>query len=119
MEQINRVTIKIFKEVEPAYSKTMTFDNGREFCEHRQLSESLKIQCFFANPYHSWERGLNEHMNGLICQFHPKSTNFKIVKEEDFQKVVNLINHRPRKSLDYRTPHEVFFGASEPVALQI
>jgi len=119
MEQINRVTIKLFKEVEPAYLKTMTFDNGREFCGHGQLSESLKIQCFFANPYHSWERGLNEHTNGLIRQFYPKSTNFKIVKEEDFQKVVNLINHRPRKSLDYRTPHEVFFGASEPVALQI
>jgi len=70
-------------------------------------------------PYHSWERGLNEHTNGLIRQFYPKSTNFKIVKEDDFQKVVNLINHRPRKSLDYRTPREVFFGASEPVALQI
>ncbi|MCY7332965.1 MAG: IS30 family transposase, partial [Pseudanabaena sp. CAN_BIN31] len=51
--------------------------------------------------------------------FYPKSTNFKIVKEEDFQKIVNLINHRPRKSLGYRTPHEVFFGASEPVALQV
>jgi IS30 family transposase len=62
---------------------------------------------------------LNEHTNGLIRQFYPKSTNFKIVKEEDFQKIVNLINHRPKKSLDYRTPHEVFFGASEHVALHI
>ena len=52
MEQINRVTIKLFKEVEPAYLKTMTFDNGREFCGHGQLSKSLKIQCFFSNPYH-------------------------------------------------------------------
>jgi len=119
MEQINRVIIKLFKEVKSAYLKTITFDNGREFCGHGQLSESLKIQYFFTNPYHSWECGLNEHANGLIRQFYPKSTNFKIVEEEDFQKVVNLINYRPRKSFDYRTPHEVFFGSSEPVALQI
>jgi len=119
MEEVNRVTIKLLGKVEPAHLKTMTFDNGREFCGHEKLSESLNLKCFFANPYHSWERGLNEHTNGLIRQFYPKSTNFKIVKEVDFQKIVNLINHRPRKSLDYRTPHEVFFGASEPVALQI
>ena len=86
MEQINRVTIKLFKEVEPAYLKTMTFDNGREFCGHGQLSKSLKIQCFFANPYHSWERGLNEHTNGLIRQFYPKSTNFKITSVRVKQK---------------------------------
>jgi IS30 family transposase len=119
MEEINRVTINLLEKVEPSYLKTMTFDNGREFCGHEKLSESLNLECFFATPYHSWERGLNEHTNGLIRQFYPKSTNFKIVEEEDFQKIVNLINHRPRKSLDYRTPHEVFFGASEPVALQI
>lgn len=119
MEQINRVTIQLFKEVKPAFRKTMTFDNGREFCGHQKLSKNLKLDCFFANPYHSWERGLNEHTNGLIRQFFPKSTNFKMVKEDDFQKVVDLINHRPRKSLDYRTPYEVFFSSSEPVALQI
>jgi len=119
MEEINRVTIKLFEEVKPAYRKTMTFDNGREFCGHEKLSGSLDLDCFFANPYHSWERGLNEHTNGLIREFYPKNTDFKTVKEEDFQKVVNLINHRPRKSLDYRTPYEVFSGSSEIVALQI
>lgn len=116
MEEVNRVTLKLFEPVKPDFCKTMTFDNGREFCGHEKLSERLQIQTFFANPYHSWERGLNEHTNGLIREFYPKNTNFKIVKELDFQKVVNLINHRPRKSLDYRTPHEVFFASSEPVA---
>ncbi|MBD2149513.1 IS30 family transposase [Pseudanabaena sp. FACHB-1277] len=116
MEEVNRVTLKLFEPVKPDFCKTMTFDNGREFCGQEKLSERLQIQTFFANPYHSWERGLNEHTNGLIREFYPKSTNFKIVKELDFQKVVNLINHRPRKSLDYRTPHEVFFASSEPVA---
>jgi IS30 family transposase len=116
MEEINRVTLKLFEPVKSTFRKTMTFDNGREFCGHEKLSESLQIETFFATPYHSWERGLNEHTNGLIREFYPKSINFKIVKEDNFQKVVNLINHRPRKSLDYRTPYEVFFASSEPVA---
>ena len=116
MEEINRVTLKLFESVKSTFRKTITFDNGREFCGHEKLSESLQIETFFATPYHSWERGLNEHTNGLIREFYPKSTNFKIVKEDNFQKVVNLINHRPRKSLDYRTPYEVFFASSEPVA---
>ena len=116
MEEINRVTLKLFEPVKPEFRKTMTFDNGREFCGHEKLSESLKVETFFATPYHSWERGLNEHTNGLIRESYPKSTNFKIVKEEDFQKAVDFINHRPRKSLDYRTPYEVFFASSEPVA---
>jgi IS30 family transposase len=116
MEEINRVTLKLFEPVKSTFRKTMTFDNGREFCGHEKLSESLQIETFFATPYHSWERGLNEHTNGLIREFYPKSTNFKIVKEDNFQEVVNLINHRPRKSLDYRTPYEVFFASSEPVA---
>jgi len=118
VQEVNQVTIELFKDVTLGLRKTMTFDNGREFCGHQKLTKILNLDCFFANPYHSWERGLNEHTNGLIRQFFPKSTNFKIVKKEDFQKVVNLINHRPRKSLDYRTPHEVFFSSSsEPVAL--
>jgi IS30 family transposase len=119
MEEINRVTLKLFEPVKPDFRKTMTFDNGREFCGHEKLSESLKLETFFATPYHSWERGLNEHTNGLIREFYPKSTNFKIVKEEDFQNAVDFINHRPRKSLDYRTPYEVFFASSEPVAFQV
>jgi len=97
---INRVTIKLFEPVKPAFRKTMTFDNGRGFCGHEKLSESSELKTFFANPYHSWERGLNEHTNGLIREFYPKSTNFNIVKEEDFQRAVDFINHRPRKSLE-------------------
>jgi transposase, IS30 family len=119
MAEINKITMKLFEEVKSAFRKTMTFDNGREFCGHGELSERLKLACYFANPYHSWERGLNEHTNGLIRQFFPKETNFKLVKEEEFMKAVYLINHRPRKSLDYKTPHEVFYSLSEPVALQL
>jgi transposase, IS30 family len=120
VQQINQVTLGLFEQVEATFRKTMTFDNGREFCGHQKLADALGLSCFFANPYHSWERGLNEHTNGLLRQFFPKGTNFKIVKPDALKRVVDLINHRPRKSLDYRTPYEVFLSQpSAPVALQI
>jgi transposase, IS30 family len=120
MEQINQVTIGLFKNIKQEHRITMTFDNGREFCGHQKIGEKLELDTFFARPYHSWERGLNEHTNGLIRQFFPKDMNFKTVKPERLQKVVDLINNRPRKSLDYRTPHEVFYSVSvDDVALQI
>lgn len=119
VQQINRVTIKLFQQIGSAFRKTMTFDNGKEFSGHQTLAKVLGVSCFFANPYHSWERGLNEHTNGLLRQFFPKGTNFKTVKPEQLQQVVDLINHRPRKSLDYRTPYEVLLShSSVPVALQ-
>ncbi|MCA6580722.1 MAG: IS30 family transposase [Pseudanabaena sp. M38BS1SP1A06MG] len=75
MEEINRVTLKLFAPIKPDFPKTMTFDNGREFCGQEKLSESLKLDTFFANLYHSWEHGLNEHTNGLMRKFYPKITN--------------------------------------------
>jgi transposase, IS30 family len=72
----------------------MTFDNGKEFSGHRTLAATFGLSCFFANPYHSWERGLNEHTNGLLRQFFPKGTNFKIVKPEALKIAVDLINHK-------------------------
>ncbi len=117
--QINQVTLDLFAQINAEFRKTMTFDNGKEFSGHQKLSEALGVLCFFANPYHSWERGLNEHTNGLLRQFFPKGSNLRIVQPEVLQHVVNLINHRPRKSLDYRTPYEVLFShTSAPVALQ-
>jgi len=120
VQQINQVTLRLFEPIATAFRQTMTFDNGKEFSGHQQLAEALGLRCFFANPYHSWERGLNEHTNGLLRQFFPKGTNFKTVKPQALQTAVDLINHRPRKSLDYRTPHEVRYPPSSlPVALQI
>jgi IS30 family transposase len=82
-------------------------------------SRNLGASCYFARPYHSWERGLNEHTNGLIRQFFPKRTDFTKVRPEELEKVAKLINHRPRKSLDYQTPYEVIFSlTSGAVALQ-
>jgi IS30 family transposase len=120
MKQLNTVTKELFKDINPEKIKTFTCDNGKEFSGHEELSQDLSAQFYFAHPYHSWERGLNEHTNGLLRQFFPKGTNFKIVKPAAVKKAVYLINNRPRKSLDYRTPMEVFYSiSSDNDALQI
>ncbi len=90
---------------------TLTFDNGKEFAGHRTIATSLATAIFFARPYHSWERGLNEHTNGLLRQFVPKSENLRTLDPGILQDATDRLNHRPRKVLAYRTPHEVFSAA--------
>jgi IS30 family transposase len=70
----------------------------------------LEADFFFAHPYASWERGANENMNGLIRQFFPKKMSFDSITPEGITFAVNKLNHRPRKCLGFRTPHEVFMA---------
>ena len=101
--------------------RTMTLDNGKEFSKHEKVSKKLKINIYFARPYHSWERGLNEHTNGLIRQYLPKKTDFHCVTEKYLLKIQYEINNRPRKVLGYLTPREVFLqhtGIDVNVALR-
>jgi IS30 family transposase len=86
---------------------TITYDNGKEFSEHARIAASLKASCYFATPYHSWERGLNEHTNGLVRQYLPKSTDFTTVSKQIVQDIANKLNNRPRKILNYKTPLEM------------
>lgn len=86
---------------------TLTHDNGSEICCHEQITETLNITVYCATPYHSWERGLNENTNGLLRDFFPKGTNFHEVSQEELDRAVELINNRPRRSLNFRTPKEV------------
>lgn len=88
--------------------KTLTSDNGTEFTNHAKISEITGADFYFANPYSSWERGLNEHTNGLIRRFFPKGTDFNNVSDEDIAKVEHILNTRGRASLGYKTPNEVF-----------
>ena len=88
--------------------KTLTSDNGTEFTNHAKISEITGADFYFANPYSSWERGLNEHTNGLIRRFFPKGTDFNNVSDEDIAKVEYILNSRGRASLGYKTPNEVF-----------
>lgn len=89
---------------------SITFDNGKEFADHEGISSSLNTKCFFAKPYHSWERGLNEHTNGLIRQYLPKKTDFRTISQKTITQIEDSLNHRPRKALNFKTPHEVFYG---------
>ena len=93
---------------------TVTFDNGKEFSRHEQITKQTKLRCFFATPYHSWERGLNEHTNGLVRQYCPKGSNLNDYSAEDLLFVEDKLNNRPRKVLGYRTPREVFLGIKRP-----
>ncbi len=88
---------------------TMTFDNGKEFSAHERIAKTLNAKCYFATPSHSWERGLNEHTNGLIRQDIPKSSNLLIVPKIEVKRVEKKINNRPRKVVEYKTPKEVLF----------
>lgn len=86
---------------------TITQDNGKEFAAHETVASSLDATIYFAHPYRSWERGLNEQVNGLIRQYLPKKTDFSTVSDEDILMIMDKLNNRPRKLLGYRTPIEV------------
>jgi len=99
---------------------TITYDNGREFADHEGMASDLDACIYFAHPYSSWERGLNENTNGLIRQYFPKDRDLTTVTQHEVEQAMDKLNHRPRKSLGYRTPYEVFFNTetSLTVALQ-
>lgn len=92
---------------------TITLDNGKEFSQHKTLSNLLNADVFFAKPYHSWDRGLNENTNGLVRQYFPKRIPFDSMTDHDLQSVAKKLNNRPRKCLDYKTPFEVFSKSCE------
>jgi IS30 family transposase len=89
---------------------TITSDNGSEFARHKKIALSLDADFFFADPYSAWQRGTNENTNGLVRQYFPKKTDFSAVSDTDIQYVNDRLNNRPRKSLGFRTPNEVFFN---------
>jgi IS30 family transposase len=102
-----RAARQTFKDLPPALRRTMTHDNGGEIAKHETLTEELGMMVYCARPYHSWERGLNEHTNGLIRDFFPKGTDFRTVSQAELDAAIDLINNRPRRSLHFRTPKEV------------
>ena len=109
-ESMNVTTRRLFRKIPMTQRKTMTFDNGKEFAGFKALEKSVGFRCYFADPYSSWQRGTNENTNGLLRQFFPKGTDFNEISKEDVDTAVALLNNRPRKCLDYRTPHEVLWS---------
>jgi len=118
-----KTAVKLVQGVRHAFAtipanrrKTATVDNGKEFASHEAIASAMGAKVFFAHPYHSWERGLNEHTNGLLRQYLPKKLPLDNLTHKHLARIVERINTRPRKSLGYRTPREVFF--KPPFALQ-
>lgn len=111
-EEMHRVVRQALRLLPRA---TLTLDNGPENTCWSELQRDLGIACYFAHPYHSWERGTNENTNGLVRWYLPKGTDFAHVPDSLIATIQAALNHRPRKRLGYRTPVEVF---SEGVALQ-
>lgn len=96
---------------------TLTADNGKEFAEHQAIAKALNCDFYFAAPYASWQRGLNENINGLIRQYCPKGSCFKHLDDEHFEFIMHRLNNRPRKTLGMKTPNEVLFEELQAVAL--
>jgi transposase, IS30 family len=107
------VSEKICKALHPLINgrfHTLTFDNGLEFADHKNISNKLGKLVYFADPYSPWQRGCNENTNGLVRQYLPKGMDFSNLTPQKLHFIQEKLNHRPRKKLGYRTPYEVFFG---------
>lgn len=109
-ESMNATTKRLFRKIPRSKRQTMTVDNGKEFSGFKDMERSVGLCCYFADPYSSYQRGTNENTNGLLRQFFPKGTDFTKVTDEELDKAVALINNRPRKCLNYRTPNEVLWS---------
>lgn len=88
--------------------KSITLDNGIEFKYHEALAEEMNMDTYFCQPYHSWEKGLVEQINGLIRRFLPKKTDLSTISEKEVRLIEYLLNSRPRKLLGFATPAEIF-----------
>jgi len=105
-KQADEVSDKINELLEDwiPFIHTMTSDNGKEFAQHQKVAETLQIDYYFAKPYHSWQRGSNENLNGLIRQYFPKNCNFENISDEQIKQVQYKLNTRPRKRYKYQNP---------------
>jgi IS30 family transposase len=104
---VKKAVIELLLEFKPILH-TITSDNGKEFSQHQEIAKELDIGYYFAKPYHSWERGANENMNGLIRQYFPKGTSFENITNEQVQYVEDKLNNRPRKRFGFKTPNQVY-----------
>lgn len=106
--KVRKAIEESFEDIPSRYKQTTTFDNGTEFMEYEQLEQATGLDVYFAYPYHSWERGTNENTNGLLRQFFPKTRDFSNITQTELDHAVSLLNNRPRKRLNFRSPAELF-----------
>ena len=92
------------------FVKTITSDNGTEFTQHQLIAKKLKADFYFTHPYSAWEKGTNENTNGLIRQYVPKKLAFNTLSVTQIKQIEQDLNTRPRKSLGWKTPLQVFMA---------
>jgi IS30 family transposase len=114
---VGAAIISMLKPFE-ARVKTLTYDNGKEFCGHAKIDDALNSTGYFARPFASWERGSSENFNGLLRQYVPKKRLMQTVTDEEIKMIENRLNNRPRKRLGFKTPAEVFHQSLSRVALR-
>ncbi|MCP5079237.1 MAG: IS30 family transposase [Psychromonas sp.] len=106
---LNKKTVMLIRR-KPLEFKTITSDNGTEFHQYKKIEERCQTTFYFANPYHSWERGCNEHVNGLIRQYLPKTKSMEMITQRQCDQIAKKLNQRPRKRHNYKTPEEMYYG---------
>ena len=105
--QIHKLLLPVVDKVH-----TLTSDHGKEFAHHEQIAKALHLKFYFAHPYAAWERGTNENTNGLLRQYFPKKHDFQSISNKELGQAMLRLNFRPRKSLRFKTPFEVFYHSS-------
>ena len=113
-----RAAVKVFSDIPKEFRLTMTHDNGSEITKHEEITAEVDIVVYCAEPYSSWQRGLNERMNGMLRRYFPKGTDFSLISPEEIAKAVEKINNSPRRSLNFLTPKEVFRWKIKDYAFQ-
>jgi IS30 family transposase len=108
-DALNRRTIQLIRRHEDRFH-TITADNGTEFHAYATIEQATGARFYFAAPYHSWERGSNENLNGLVRQYLPKRTSMASVTQQHCNAIAHKLNRRPRKRLGYKTPEECFYA---------
>lgn len=105
---VRKAFARKFTHLPEGLKRTLTYDNGQEMAEHKLFTKSTRMQVYFAHPHSPWERGTNENTNDLIRQFFPKGIDFSKVSLKQINRAQNMLNDRPRKVLEFSTPHEAF-----------
>ena len=112
-ETVSRAVVEALNDLPDDFIKTITFDNGTEFSAYSKIEKALGCNVYFADPYCSWQRGLNEHINSRIRQFIPKKKSFAYLTDEMCNDIIDEINNRPRKSKNWKSPSELLNDALE------
>lgn len=111
-DMFSRAIIRRMKGLPACARRSITYDNGSENTQHEFINDQLNTDSYFCNPYHSWEKGAVENINGLIRRFFPKKTDFAKITHKKIKEVEFLLNNRPRKCLGFKTPNQVFLEQS-------